>query len=189
MVKLQKLCALLSPKTLAMGSHSQGSSRHFCPHLYLWRAEGRNLRSWKFRWTLCLLVVVLRPDEPYSQKMVRDCGSRLPVNLHLGRGTRSHGQSGKENEAIRKKVNGGRRMHFYFLKSALYGKRHIQPGAHTNVVDFASLLRGKSRRAELGKTHLEQEWILSWQKVVDLARFQLLTAAKKKTSEKIASIL
>lgn len=100
---------------------------------------------------------MLRPDEPYSQKMVRDCGSRLPVNLHLGRGTRSHGQSGKENEAIRKKVNGGRRMHFYFLKSALYGKRHIQPGAHTNVVDFASLLRGKSRRAELGKTHLEQE--------------------------------
>lgn len=23
-------------------------------------------------------------DESYSQKMVRDCGSRLPINLHLG---------------------------------------------------------------------------------------------------------
>ena len=51
----------------------------------------------------------------------------------------------------------GRRMHFYFFKSALYGKRHIQPGSHTTAVDFASLLREKSRRAELGKTHLEQE--------------------------------
>lgn len=59
------------------------------------------------------LSLVLRPDESYSQKMVRDCGSRLPINLHLGRGTKSHGQSGKENEAIRGKGNGGRRMHLF----------------------------------------------------------------------------
>lgn len=43
-----------------------------------------------------------------------------------------------------------------FLKVLCMEKRHIQPGAHTNLLDFASLLRGKSRRAELGKTHLEQ---------------------------------
>ena len=47
-------------------------------------------------------------------------------------------------------MNGGRGMHFYFLK-VLCMERGIQPGSHTTVVDFASLLRGKSRRAELGE--------------------------------------
>lgn len=104
------------PKPSPWACTARGLLDIFCSHLYLWRTEGRNLRSWKFRWALCLSVVVLRLGESYSQKTVRNCGSRLPVNLHLGRGTESHGQSGKENEAIRKKWKEGGGCTFIFLK-------------------------------------------------------------------------
>lgn len=45
---------------------------------------------------------------------------------------------------------GGEGCTFIFLK-VLCMERGIQPGSHTTVVDFASLLREKSRRAELGE--------------------------------------